>query len=360
KNYYNMNEAIVQTLDNGFKTRSVNDRYRLLSFRKNDDFSRINLSPYYSDYEPSGSENFEKYIPKAELGDQYGNELFILMAHDAIRNYKVRSFSYVNTFKDDFLYNHFFSDPVEIYDNKIMLYKIDFTGKSRILNNAVAVSGSIFIHPGDFAIYKLEYSCYYKLKNEDPELMFSIDTEYGHDKINDPHMYLKYISFNNIFYVTNPTDTSYFRITSSYWDPQDEAGDRIVVIFNNIIDPESACHKENYNIKVSNTKLKVLNIRAADKTLYLTLSHENLKGLRDSVWLDIKDLKDVNGNVINKRKPEKMYQYRELFVEEYNRKISFQDSCYMKYLPLEKNCIAKSPVTYNYWMNTPENIKNIK
>lgn len=360
KNYYNLNEAIVQTMDNGFKTRSVKDRYRLLEFRINSDFPRMSLSPYYTDDEPSGPGNFDKYIPNAELGDQYGNELFILMTHDAIRNYKVRSFSYINTLKDDFLYNHFFSDPEEVYDNNLLLDRIDFTGKSRILNNAVTVSGSIYIQPRDFSIYKLIYSCYYKNKDKEPELMFSIDTEYGHENATDPLMYLKYISFNNIFYVIDPADTTYFRIDDSYWDPADAAGNKIVIRFNNKIDPESAQHKDYYDIIVNNIRPKILSIKTKGKLLYLTLTNENLKGLKDSTWLNIKNLKDIDGNILDKRKVQKLYQYRELFVEDYNRKIGFSDSCYMKYLPLDKNCIAKSPGTFNYWMNTPENIKDIK
>ncbi|HUX59379.1 MAG TPA: carboxypeptidase-like regulatory domain-containing protein, partial [Bacteroidales bacterium] len=46
-NYINLNEAIVHTLDNGFNKEEVLNKYRLLDFRKNMDFPRMNISPYY-------------------------------------------------------------------------------------------------------------------------------------------------------------------------------------------------------------------------------------------------------------------------------------------------------------------------
>ena len=53
-----------------------------------------------------------------------------------------------------------------------------------------------------------------------------------------------------------------------------------------------------------------------------------------------------------------LYQYRELFVQDYNKSLPYQDSCFIQYLPLEQNCISKYSGNFNYWMNTPENIKN--
>ncbi len=46
-NYLNLNEAIIQTLDKGFAYPSDSNRYRLLDFKKNMDFTRINITPYY-------------------------------------------------------------------------------------------------------------------------------------------------------------------------------------------------------------------------------------------------------------------------------------------------------------------------
>jgi hypothetical protein len=63
---------------------------------------------------------------------------------------------------------------------------------------------------------------------------------------------------------------------------------------------------------------------------------------------------------VDKRKSIDLYQYRELFVQEYNKPLPLKDSCYMQYLPIEKNCISKYSGNEKYWMNTPENIKVIK
>src|SRR5664279_1299343 len=46
-NYLNLNESIIQTLDNGFAYSSDSSRYRLLDFKKNMDFLRKNVTPYY-------------------------------------------------------------------------------------------------------------------------------------------------------------------------------------------------------------------------------------------------------------------------------------------------------------------------
>jgi hypothetical protein len=43
-NYVNLNEAIVQTLDNGFDKKSVRNKYRLIDYRKNTDFPRMVIS----------------------------------------------------------------------------------------------------------------------------------------------------------------------------------------------------------------------------------------------------------------------------------------------------------------------------
>src|SRR5664280_651127 len=43
-NYLNLNEAIIQTLDTGFAYQSELNKYRLLDFKKNMDFMRMNIT----------------------------------------------------------------------------------------------------------------------------------------------------------------------------------------------------------------------------------------------------------------------------------------------------------------------------
>src|SRR5664279_1482191 len=83
-NYLNLNEGIIQTLDKGFAWPSDSNRYRLLAFKKNMDFLRKNVIPYYDIPETDHSDVRFKRMPNARVGDQYGNELFILLVHDAI------------------------------------------------------------------------------------------------------------------------------------------------------------------------------------------------------------------------------------------------------------------------------------
>jgi hypothetical protein len=217
RSYINLNEAVVQTLDEGFSSESGKNKYRLLDFRKNTDFPIMDLSPFYDTTGTPGVNTMNKIIPKAKIGDQYGNELFILMVHDAIRNFNVRSFSFINTFSENFLLNHDFSKPVKVFNNNLLLYRIDFNAKKRITGDSLMAAGAIYIQPGDYSIHKLIYSCSYLNKEKETRKMYNVDIEYGYESSADSLMCLKYISFNNIFNVVDTTDKSYFRVLDSYW-----------------------------------------------------------------------------------------------------------------------------------------------
>jgi hypothetical protein len=355
-NYINLNEAIIQTLDNGFISESALNKYRLLDFRKNTDFPRMNISPYYELTDSHDSNNSNKTIPNAVLGDQYGNELFILMVHDAIRNFNTRSFSFVETFSTDFVANHSFSDPIKVFDNNLLLYKIEFDTRRRISGDSLQVSGAIYIQPKDYSIHKLEYTCYYNRK-EGLKKMFNIDVEYGYDNSVDSLMCLKYISFNNLFRVVDSNDNTYFRILESYLDTQSNLKSTVVLHFNNPIDPVSASRKENYVIIADKKELKINHFQVNGNYLYIRLKTDDPTEIKDPLQITVQNVKDINGNLLDKRKSIELYQYRELFVQEYNKSLPLKDSCYMQFLPLEKNCISKYSGNSNYWMNTPENIK---
>jgi hypothetical protein len=367
ENYINLNEAIIQTLDKGFPAQSISNRYRLLDFRKNIEFPRMNLSPFYDPANASYENSLNKSIPEADLGDQNGNELFILMVHDALRNFDARSFSYIETFSKDFLYYHDFSEPSKVLNDNLELYKITFTGKPRMTGYLYLISGAIYIQPKDYSIHKIEYTCSYQQDGKPTKRMFNVEIEYGYEKYIGSPMHLKYVSFNNIFNVIDTTDKSFFRITQSYWSAQTSnviypSKPTICFEFNNRIDPVSAARKENYTVLLK-SKAKVITgiidkIYVQDSLMQITLKEpKNVFNMRDSCMVNIKNLKDINGDILNKRKTIELYQYRELFVQEYNKTLPFSDSCYMQYLPLEQNCISKFSGANNYWMNTPENIK---
>lgn len=358
--YINLNEAIVQTLDNGFGKSSRSDRFRLIDFRKNIDFPRMDITPYYDVNGENEFNSSKKIIPNAVLGDQYGNELFILMVHDAIRNFNRRSFSFVETFSEDFLLNHIFSDPVPVLNNNLPLSKISFTGKRSLTGDSLGVSGAIYIQPNDYSIHKLEYSGYSKSKNKGTNQLYNIDIEYGYENSVGSRMFLKYISFNNLFRIADSTDFSYFRALGSTLDMTQNILPSIIITFNNPIDRKSASIKENYTVTLGKKEIKINNIQVVGKTLYLRFKKESMKSGNYKCKVDIRNIRDTDGNIINKLKTIEYHQYRELFVQEYNKSLPFTDSCYIQYLPLEQNCVSKHSGNFNYWMNTPENIKTIK
>jgi hypothetical protein len=359
EDYLNLNEAIVQTLDTGFSSLSTGNRYRLLDYRKNLDFTRINLSPFYDTVTAQKGNSSDKTIPSAVLGDQFGNEIFILLVHDAIRNYNARSFSFVEKFSENFLENHDFSDPVAVYNNDLLLYRIDFKVKPRITDDSLLISGAIFIQPKDYSIHKLEYSCSYidpkKVKKE----VYGVNIEYGYQSSAGSLMRLKYISFNNLFVVTDTSDYDLFRIKESSLFGGSPSGIVFVTTFNHEIDVKSASEKKNYEIIIGKKKAKIDNIKVERKKVFVTIKNDRFTGIRDSSYISIRNVKDINGKVLNKAGTIELHQYRELFVQEYNKTPAFTDSCYMQYRPLDQNCISKSVDNSRYWMNSPEKIEKI-
>ena len=358
--YLNLNEAIVLTNDNGFNTKSVDCRFRLLDFRYNLDFPRIRIPLFYGNIYSKDSEN--KYIPGATLSDQGGNELFILMVHDAIRNFKAISFSFVNTLSRDFVKNHIFFGMTPVYNNNMLLYKISFNAIPRLTSDSLMVSGEIYIQPKDYSIHKLDYSGFYIRDGKEKINMFNIKIEYGYQNSIDSLMYLKYISFSNIFKAISPIDTTFFRITKSYLDPGDASNSTLIFEFNNRINKESARKSDHYKISFGETKAKIKNILTGDSAVIIILNNTNKSNslAARQYKAEIQKIKDVNGRVLNERRYIEFYQFRELFVQDYNIQPVFRDSCFMINKPLFQNCISKYTDNNKYWMNSPIINKSIK
>jgi hypothetical protein len=359
-NYFNLNEAIIQTLDTGFAYQSVLNKYRLLDFKKNMDFLRMNITPYYDLPETDHSDVSFKRIPHAKVGDQYGNEFFILLVHDAIRNFDKRSFSFVDTLTQDFIRNHRFSTPIGIYDGSTLLYKIDFTAKRQITGDTILMKGAIFIQPDDYSIHKLEYSASYLNSEKKKKEIFNIEIEYGHEPAVNSKMCLKYISFNNSFIIPDASDRNLFKVVKSEWE---QAGGpytgrhpnmTILSFLNRKIDPVSGSRIENYDMTIGKRKAKIIKIQVGGDTLYVTVRDDKFKPKElNSCHLIYKNLKDINGNILNKRRDLEFRQFRELFVQEYNKPLEFQNNCFIQYVPLEQNCISHSNDSGRFWMNTP-------
>ena len=353
-NYLNLNEAIIQTLDKGFTYTSDSNRYRLLDFKKNPDFLRPKITPYYDLPGTGHSDESYKKIPHAKVGDQFGNELFVLLVHDAIRNFNKRSFSFVDTLNQDFIKNHEFSSPTGVYDGTTYLYKIDFTAKPRITDYSILMKGAIFIEPVDYSIHRLEYSASVLNKSEKKNKeIFNIEIEYGHESAVNSKMCLRYISFNNTFNIPDLSDKHFFKIVKSEWWSPHNNNMTILTVFNRKIDPNSN-KIGNYDLTIGKRKAKITEVRVGNDTLFLTIRDDKFKSREiDSCKLNIKNLKDINGNILNKRRDLEFRQFRELFVQEYNKPLEFRNNCFIQSLPLEQNCISSSDNSGGYWMNTP-------
>jgi hypothetical protein len=358
-NYLNLNEAIIQTLDKGFAYASDSNRYRLLDFKKNMDFLRRNITPYYDLPETDHSDMWFKRIPHAIVGDQYGNEFFILLAHDSFRKFNKRTFSFVDTLTKDFIKNHWFSNPMGIYDGSTLLYKIEFTAKRKITEDTY--EGAIFIQPDDYSIHKLEYSGSYLDSEKKKKEIFNIEIEYGHESVVDSKMCLKYISFNNSFIVPDSSDNDFFKFLRLEWERPGgpylvgySPNMTILTFFNRKIDPVSGSRMENYDLTIGKRKGKIISVKVGSDTLYITVKDDKFKPQEiDSCNIFMKNLKDINGNILNKRRDLEFRQFRELFVQEYNKPLKFQNNFFIQAAPLEKNCISISGNSGRFWMNTP-------
>lgn len=356
-NYLNLNEAIIQTLDKGFTYSSDSSGYRLLDFRKNTDFIRTKITPYYNLPGTDHSEESFKKIPHATVGDQFGNELFILLVHDAIRNFDKRSFSFIDTLTKDFIRNHRFSEPIGIHDGGTLLYKINFISKRQITGNSIQMKGAIFIQPDDYSIHKLEYLGSFLDKEEKYREIFNIELEYVHEPAVNSKMCLKYISFRNLFTLPDSTDNDYFKMEKLLWrnSPLGPFPDMtIIVSFNRNIDPVIAGKTDNYDLTIGKRKAKITKVLAKGPHLFITVRDDKFKHEEmDSTIININNLKDINGNILNKRRDLEFHQFRELFVQEYNKPLEFQDSCFVQAMPLEQNCISTANDLGRFWMNTP-------
>jgi hypothetical protein len=319
----------------------------------------MNISPYYDSITTPFFDNKNKFIQSAILPNQGGNEFYILMVHDAIRNYKTSSFSFVNVLSRDFPTNHVFSDVVPVFNNDLLLYRIDFKAKKWLTGDSILVYGSIYIQPKEYSIHKLDYSGDYLISGKERKKMFNIKTEYGKESPTSKHMYLKYISFNNIFNIIDTSDNEYFRITDSYSFADTQ--NIIYFEFNNKVESKSAQNKSNYKIALDGKDAKITNIDVKDKMVIVTVENEirnEQKIIKYTV--QAQNIKDETGRILNERKYLEFYQYRELFVQEVNKSFEAEDSCFMKDKPLIENCISNNRGKNRYWMNTPINLKTEK
>lgn len=367
--YINLNEAILEVYDQGFNTPDqTSTKIRIYDYRANNDFKRDADADDRYNYE-----NWKKVIEKAYLFDYGGNELAILRVHDAIRNYQIDSYDFVNKFETDLLANHYFIRSEDSFYEDESLYIIDFRKELPDFD----AYGKLYIAKNSFAIYKMEYALYNRLKRdinskEDQEkkggLIFEVLTEYK-KKYN--RLYLNYISFHNAFQLSRPPELIIDEITV------DLPKRAFVVSFNKIIDATYGVQKKNYDFKFKGEKIRFEKVtpKEYDVELLPDMDEDELEKMMEEIKaasrkkiavqelldLQVKNIRDTEGNLLNERKYEEYQQFREFFVQEVNTSPEQpMDTLYMK---RNKPVFKDQPVTkpdnfQDYWMNSP--LKNIE
>jgi len=355
-NYINLNEAIVEVHDQGFSTDDfMETAIELLDYNKNIDFPRDSSTTQPYDNEPGKyGRGKNKYIPNAVLSPLGGNELSILRLHDAIRNYKQFSYSFVDVFVDDFEKNHFLKLEENVNLDTITLYCISFKSKYDASGPRNFSEGRIFIENQNFAIHKIEYSTYNKTMKE-TQLMYNIQTEYFRV---EPYMYLNYISFNNGFKTHNDTDFKVIEI--SYRKEKNS----FVLDFNAIPEKISVTDTSNYVFTIEHKQLRIQQAHlTGDRQVTLFLDNPSAAHLANfsdemssKLNLSTKNIRDVNNRELDKVTNSTVFQFRELFVQKVfpGKPAPIRGEFINKSAPLSPEVVSKSPKEdKDFWMNSP-------
>ncbi|WP_160114622.1 carboxypeptidase-like regulatory domain-containing protein [Aquimarina sp. AU474] len=367
--YLNLNEAIMEVFDPGFDIIDLKGtRIRIYQYKKNSDFpiDTVAIKPY--DYI-----NRSKIISNATLAGQGGNEYTILRLHDAIRNYNINTYDFVNRLDVDLVKNHRFRLFPETFVDSTPLYAI----KISKTYEGYKVAGKIYISKDDFEIYKIEYAVYGKRKPRSyqkiiqpnssssrtkeknlGELLYEIIIEYQSVK---EIMYPNYISFNNSFEVQLPPKFIPVAVKINH------ERKRFELTFNNIPLLKDAIKKSNYRLWYQEVKLKIDSIAVKKNNVLLYPENKKLvfapkriqslsKISSKGVAIEVKNVRDISGNVVHEQESVSYNQFREFFVQELKpNTTNISDTLFMiKTRPIFKNQPTIAPKNLSdYWMNTP-------
>ncbi|MEM1134997.1 MAG: carboxypeptidase-like regulatory domain-containing protein [Bacteroidota bacterium] len=348
--YINLNEAIVEVFDSGFHTNDQNStRLKLLEYRKNNDFQRDTTTEIAYDNQQ------EKFIPNAVLNSFGGNELAILRLHDAIRNYKLTTYSFVYKMINDFIENHRFKLVKPSFLDNTYLYVITLRTKESVAGSNHFAEGKIYIEKNNFAIHKIDYAVYEKVRSKF-KLLYDVQLEYAKK---GSSMWLNYISFNNLFKLKNPLD---FKVVNLEFN---KTNLKFTITFNNQPKSISVSDKSNYKIRSQNKKMNVKEVvfnKHTGKRIYVFLEenkevdfYKASNVLADEIKIKFENIVDVEGRLLGVDTFIEAKQFRELFVQKWNMDMPYvNDSLFVdKTKPLAQNISVPKKVQSSYWMNTP-------
>lgn len=355
KDYVNLNEALVGVYDQGFQSNDLaSTKIKLYQYRTNKNFRTDSLTAIAYDNNNSGG---NKFIPTATISSFGGNELSILRIHDALRNNKEPSFSFVNVFATDFVRNHKFELLKTVYLDEKPLYHISFESLYFVSKGTHSAKGEIFIEPETFAIHKLIYSTYLREYHEE-KLLYKIQIEYART---NSRMYLNYISFNNFF---KSKSSDGLLVTDVVYD---RAINAFVVTFNHPPLRSSATEKSNYDFRFDSAPMLIGDVEVIEKNnnqvkIHITNARDFNLGLKPEELkrrfsADFKGIQDAAGNMVNEIKYKQVSQFRELFIQKLDTVSSgeWQGVFVVKNSPLINSPVDTTELTNasQYWMNSP-------
>jgi hypothetical protein len=390
-NYVNLNEAIIEVVDQGFKALDFSTTNAIIyEYKENTDFPRDSLAE-----KPYNYKQGTKTVEKGYLSSYGGNEFVILNVHNAIRNYMVNSYSFVNRFDTDLLKNHTFSQEADTFIGNELVYTIGF---EKILTN-VNSYGKLFISKYDYSIFKMEYAVYDNLigdnstqndkdvwnkqpissgygipvGNNSAELhkygrdsapIFEVITEYQKQ---EGKLFLNYISFNNGFSVRQPP-----KLTMKFLEL--DRGEKCFVIgFSKLLHPEEGRKIKNYQVRFKNKRIKIDRLSVIDDKVFLypklddqkflllvkeiedNLSAVNLLS-ETSLKVEVNKVRDIEGNLIDDWSVKSFNQFREFLVQRVVKPVNSLSSKFFmkKDRPIFKDQPMLKPDNFDdYWMNTP-------
>lgn len=362
EDYINLNEALVQVIDDGFKELDYTKlRFGLYDYKRNTEFEIDTFAAKPYDYKRR-----DKFIPNATFGTTYaGNELVLLFIHDAIRNYKTRSYSYVYRMVEDFIKNHRFLGVKMTNYGKNSVYQINF----RKSDTPFQVYGSIYVDVSSFSIRKLDYAVYKQEYDDDSpnyystlkkDLLYEILVEYNDF---DGQMYLNYISFHNQFELVRPPK---FYIKEVLLN----SSKREMRVF---LNQTMANFPDDFSVKYEGKSLPIAGAYQIDDSSFALLfpikdfnKNERLRKLfnkteseeNNALEIEIKELTDKSGNYLNKREVEMVDQFREFFTQQIKTdNASHFDASNMvdnvRSLGDKAQQKLKKSQGQDFWMNTP-------
>ena len=375
--YFNLNESILKVFDFGIAKRDyLTTQAQIIDYKQSSDFKRDPALEIPYDY---ATQN--KVIDNAKLFSFGGNEFFILRIHDAIRNYDVKTFSYVDILEKDLVRNHSLKrkKDMEIGDEKLFVIELESTNKDFLREEYatnkdildIRAKGIIYISQTNYAIHKMEYKMLDftsrpkspdAKKRAQPNLLYEIIIEYQNY---GEKMYPNYISVHNAFKVRK----SYFKVEDVIFD---FTQNRFVVKTNN--SPIFSVKKgvPNVVLRMGKRKIPIKNMRNSQSGILIYLDKKQINSIledlggqnsvpdasiKDLFQFEFSNIMDANGNTLNDFVFEEYYQYREFFTQQLQTDsvtLPTKETFMKKDRPIfQSQSIFKPDSTQEYWMNSP-------